>query len=335
MSDPVTPVRSTDGADGALPGPGALRRLATGRSVSVRVPASTANLGPGFDSLGLAVGLYDTVEVVTVDAGLDIIVHGEGEGDVPLDERHLVIRALRSGLREAGVTVAGLRVVCHNAIPHSRGLGSSAAAAVAGVVAASALAGGDHPTGALDDDTVIQLSSAFEGHPDNAAACVLGGGVVSWTNIPIDGRSAPEYHAVPVPVHADVRATALIPNFHASTEAVRRVLPSDVSHQDARFNVSRAALLPVALSARPELLWEATRDRLHQPYRAEVLPVTSEWVNRLRNLGYPAFLSGAGPTVMVLSTGEVDAALLEEARSRGIAVLETGIGERASVSVSG
>ncbi|MGO1949430.1 MAG: homoserine kinase [Mycobacteriaceae bacterium] len=318
----------------AVPGAGALRRVPTGRTVTVRVPASTANLGPGFDSLGLAVGLYDVVEVEAVDSGLEITVRGEGEGEVPLDERHLVVRALRSGLREAGVTVGGLRVTCHNSIPHSRGLGSSAAAAVAGVAAASGLAGGDSATGALDDDTVIQLSSAFEGHPDNAAACVLGGGVVSWTNIPIDGRSAPEYHAVPVPVHASVSATALIPDFHASTEAVRRVLPSDVSHQDARFNVSRAALLPVALSTRPDLLWEATRDRLHQPYRAEVLPVTTEWVNRLRNLGYPAFLSGAGPTVMVLSTTPVDAALLDEARGRDIAVLETGIGQRATVEVA-
>lgn len=310
-----------------------LRTIEPGRRVTVTVPASTANLGPGFDTLGLAVGLYDVVEVEAVDAGLDIRVHGEGEGDVPLDERHLVVRALRSGLHEAGVGVGGLRIVCHNRIPHSRGLGSSAAAAVAGVAAASGLAGGEHPTGALDDATLIQLSSAFEGHPDNAAACVLGGGVVSWTNIPVDGRSAPEYHAVGVPVHPDISATALIPDFHASTEAIRRVLPSDVSHQDARFNVSRAALAPLALSQHPELLWEATRDRLHQPYRAEVLPVTTEWVNRLRNLGFPAFLSGAGPTVMVLSTTAVNEALLEEARGRDIAVLVTGIGERAAVEV--
>jgi homoserine kinase len=208
---------------------------------------------------------------------------------------------------------------------------------VAGVVAASGLAGDptpERPSGALDDDTVIQLAASFEGHPDNAAASVLGGGVISWTNIPVDGRSAPEYRAVGVPVDGSVLATALIPDFHASTEAVRRVLPSDVSHVDARFNVSRAALLPVALSRQPELLWEATRDRLHQPYRAEVLPVSSEWVNRLRNLGYPAFLSGAGPTVMVLSTEPVDPALLDEARSRGLRVLETRAGGRVTVEVT-
>lgn len=311
--------------------------VAVGRAVKVTVPASSANLGPGFDTLGLAVDFTDVVEVEATDSGLGVIVHGEGEGEVPLDERHLVVRAVRAGLREAGATVRGLKITCHNVIPHSRGLGSSAAAAVAGVVAASGLAGDptpERPTGALDDDTLIQLAASFEGHPDNAAASVLGGGVISWTNIPVDGRSAPEYRAVGVPVAESVLATALIPDFHASTEAVRRVLPSDVSHVDARFNVSRAALLPVALSRHPELLWEATRDRLHQPYRAEVLPVSSEWVNRLRNLGYPAFLSGAGPTVMVLSTEPVDPALLDEARSRGLRVLETRAGGRVTVEVS-
>ncbi|AEK37190.1 Homoserine kinase [Corynebacterium variabile DSM 44702] len=311
--------------------------VAVGRAVKVTVPASSANLGPGFDTLGLAVDFTDVVEVEATDSGLEVIVHGEGEGEVPLDERHLVVRAVRAGLREAGATVRGLKITCHNVIPHSRGLGSSAAAAVAGVVAASGLAGDptpERPTGALDDDTLIQLAASFEGHPDNAAASVLGGGVISWTNIPVDGRSAPEYRAVGVPVAESVLATALIPDFHASTEAVRRVLPSDVSHVDARFNVSRAALLPVALSRHPELLWEATRDRLHQPYRAEVLPVSSEWVNRLRNLGYPAFLSGAGPTVMVLSTEPVDPALLDEARSRGLRVLETRAGGRVTVEVS-
>ncbi|AGP31136.1 homoserine kinase [Corynebacterium terpenotabidum] len=313
------------------------REVAVGRTVTVTVPASSANLGPGFDTLGLAIGLYDEVEVEATDAGLDVTVSGEGEDEVPLDERHLVVRAVRAGLREAGVTVRGLKITCRNVIPHSRGLGSSAAAAVAGVVAASALAGDptpERPAGALDDATVIQLAASFEGHPDNAAASVLGGGVVSWTNIPVDGRSAPEYRAVGVPVHEGVRATAIIPDFHASTEVVRRVLPSDVSHLDARFNVSRAALLPVALSRQPALLWEATRDRLHQPYRAEVLPVSSEWVNRLRNLDYPAFLSGAGPTVMVLSTEPVDPALLDEARGRGLRVLETAAGDRVRVTVT-
>ena len=290
--------------------------IPVGRKVRVKVPGSSANLGPGFDSLGLALGIYDHVEVEVIDSGLEVEVTGEGQGEVPLDERHLVVRAIRAGLKKADVIARGLRVRCNNSIPQSRGLGSSAAAAVSGVVAANALAGD-----VLDTDTIIQLASTFEGHPDNVAASVLGSAVVSWTNIPVDGTE-PTYHASPVTVHPDIRATALIPNSHASTEAVRRVLPSDIPHMDARFNVSRTGVLLVALSKDPSLLWEGTRDRMHQPFRAEVLPISSEWVNRLRNQGYPAFLSGAGPTVLVLSTEPVEEALLQEARDHGIRVEE-------------
>ena len=260
--------------------------------------------------------IYDHVEVEVIDSGLEVEVTGEGQGEVPLDERHLVVRAIRAGLKKADVIARGLRVRCNNSIPQSRGLGSSAAAAVSGVVAANALAGD-----VLDTDTIIQLASTFEGHPDNVAASVLGSAVVSWTNIPVDGTE-PTYHAATVTVHPDIRATALIPKSHASTEAVRRVLPSDIPHMDARFNVSRTGVLLVALSQDPSLLWEGTRDRMHQPFRAEVLPISSEWVNRLRNQGYPAFLSGAGPTVLVLSTEPVEEALLQEARDRGIRVEE-------------
>ena len=273
------------------------RLIPAGKSVKVKVPGSSANLGPGFDTLGLALGIYDEITVTTLDSGLEIEVHGEGEGEVPLDESHLVVRAIYSGLEAADCEVGGLRVQCHNTIPHSRGLGSSAAAAVGGVAAANGLAGMP-----LRDDEMVQLASAFEGHPDNAAASVLGGFVVSWTEIPVDGSTLPQYRAVASDVHPSICATALVPNFKASTQAVRKVLPSDVSHEDARFNVSRTAVMTVALRTHPELLWEGTRDRLHQPYRADVLPVTAEWVNRLRNRGFAAYLSGAGPTVMVLST---------------------------------
>lgn len=292
--------------------------LRAGQKVTVKVPASSANLGPGFDTLGLALGLHDTVEVEVIPQGLEVEVFGEGEGELPLDGSHLVVKAIRAGLKAADVEAPGLRVVCHNNIPQSRGLGSSAAAAVAGVAAANGLAG--FP---LDDAQVVQLSSAFEGHPDNAAASVLGGAVVSWTEVPVDGRTQPQYKAVTVPVHPSIRAFALVPDFHASTEAVRRVLPSDVTHVDARFNVSRCAVMTVALQHHPELLWEGTRDRLHQPYRADVLPVTAEWVNRLRNKGYAAYLSGAGPTCMVLTTeAGVEEKQLDEAREANLRVME-------------
>ena len=304
--------------------------IPVGRKATVKVPASTANLGPGFDTLGLALGLYDYVTAEVIESGLEVEVTGEGEGEVPLDERHLVVRALRATLKEADVTVPGLRVSCTNSIPQSRGLGSTAAAATAGVAAGNGLAGFT-----LDDQAQVQIASTFEGHPDNAGASVLGAGVVSWTNTPIDGVSAPAYHARRIDVHPDIKATAFIPDFHASTEAIRRELPSDISHVDARFNDSRTAVMTVALRDDPKLLWEGTRDRMHQTYRAEVLPVTAEWVNRLRNLGYPAFLSGAGPTILVLSTEPVDNALVEEARGRGMKVLDLEIAGPVEVDVTG
>ncbi|GGG77629.1 homoserine kinase [Corynebacterium pelargi] len=296
-----------------------MQQLSIGRRVHVRVPASSANLGPGFDTLGLALSLYDDIWVEITSEGLEVIVEGEGEGEVPLDERHLVVRAIRSGLEAAGVQAPGLKVHCHNRIPQSRGLGSSAAAAVAGVAAANALAG--HVLSTAD---LVQLSSAFEGHPDNAAASVMGGAVVSWTSTPVDGTD-PQYKAVPIPVHESIRGIALIPSERASTDAVRQVLPNEISHIDARFNVSRAALMTVALQHHPELLWEATRDRLHQPYRADVLPLTAEWVNRLRNRGVAAYLSGAGPTAMVLISEELDPQLLQEAESSGMRVLPLSV----------
>lgn len=302
--------------------------LPVGRTAHVTVPASSANLGPGFDTLGLAVALYDHVDVEVTDSGLEVTVEGQGAGEVPLDERHLVVRAVRAGLDAAGVTAPGLRVTCRNSIPQSRGLGSSASAAVAGVAAANGLAGF-----VLDDATVVQLASDFEGHPDNAAASVLGSAIVGWTEVPVDGTTKPQYRAVRIPADARIRATALVPDFRASTQAVRQVLPSDVTHMDARFNVSRCAVMTVAIQHHPELLWEGTRDRLHQPYRADVLPVTAEWVNRLRNRGWAAYLSGAGPTVMVLSTEPVDPAILDQARADGLVVHELEVAGPVEVTV--
>lgn len=294
--------------------------LEVGTRARVRVPGSSANLGPGFDTLGLALGIYDIVEVEVTPSGLEVEIYGEGAEDLPRDASHLVIKAIRTALKAAGARVPGLKVTCTNDIPQSRGLGSSASAAVAGVVAANTLAGNP-----LNDDQVVQISSSFEGHPDNAAASVLGGAVVSWTDIPVDGVSQPKYRAVPIPVHESIRATAMVPDFHASTEAVRRVLPEQVTHIDARFNVSRVAVMTAALQNHPDLLWEGTRDRLHQPYRADVLPVTAEWVNRLRNRGYAAYLSGAGPTIMVLHTDPVDLKILDDARDSNLRVLELDI----------
>lgn len=300
-----------------------------GTSVTVTVPGSSANLGPGFDTLGLAVAIYDTIEVEVTASGLEVEIFGEGAEDLPRNASNLVVKAITAGLSAAGANAPGLRVRCTNNIPQSRGLGSSAAAAAGGVIAGNVLAGSP-----LDNDEVVQLASAFEGHPDNAAASVLGGAVVSWTDVPVDGRSEPTYRAVGLDVHPEIRATAIVPDFHASTHAVRKVLPEQVTHVDARFNVSRVAVMTVALQHRPELLAEGTRDRLHQPYRSDVLPVTAEWVNRLRNRGYAAYLSGAGPTIMVLSTEPVEKRVIDAAREDGHRVLELSVAGPATAEMA-
>lgn len=286
--------------------------IPVGRKVTVRVPGSSANLGPGFDTLGLALSIYDVVEIEVIDDGLIVEVYGEGEGELPLDASHLVVKACIATLAAAGETAPGLKVVCHNTIPQSRGLGSSAAAATAGVIAGHALAGEVFST-----DQLVQLAAEYEGHPDNSSASVLGHAVVSWTDT--QGEH-PQYHAVTLPVHPEIQATAFVPNFHASTAEIRKVLPSNVSHVDARFNAARSALLTVALQHDPSLLMAATEDRLHQPYRAEVLATTTKWVKTLREAGYAAFVSGAGPTCLALSTEPVRPDLIQAAQDEGLAV---------------
>ena len=297
--------------------------LSPGLTARAVVPASSANLGPGFDSLGLALSLYDEIDVQTVESGLTIEVSGEGEGQVPLDSSHLVVRAIEHGLLSAGVSVPGLVVRCRNSIPHSRGLGSSAAAVVGGLAAANGLVRqSDCP--ALTDDELIQLSSEFEGHPDNASAAVLGGAVVSWTE---GGGPLPRYAAAPLRLHPDIRLFPAIPQVRSSTAETRVLLPDSVSHVDARFNVSRAALLVVALADRPDLLLEATEDRLHQPQRASAMPASAEYIGILRRSGVAAVLSGAGPAVIALSTtSELPAEALEFGAANGFAIEEMAVG---------
>lgn len=262
----------------------------TGRSVRVRVPASTANLGPGFDALGLALSLYDEVEVTPVATGLRVEVHGEGAGQVPTDEDHLVVRALRVACARCGCRPGGLVLRCHNSIPHARGLGSSAAAAVAGVLAGYALAGME------PDQAVLDLAAGFDGHADNAAASLLGGLVISWK----DDQS---FRALRVEPHPDLAPVLLVPEATSATEVTRSLLPAEVPHVDAAFTAGRAALLVHALTVAPSLLLTATEDRLHQPYRRSAYPATGRLVDALRAAGVPAAVSGAGPTVLALPAG--------------------------------
>lgn len=308
--------------------------LPAGLTVTVRVPASTANLGPGFDSLGMALGIYDEIEVRTTDSGLTIRVEGEGADDVPWGPSHLVVRAIERGLESAGVWADGLDVVCRNVIPHSRGLGSSASAAVGGLAAGCALAAKLDPALATSADRMVQLAAEFEGHPDNAAASVLGGIVVSWTESdrPADEAPATEYHgrvyrAVRLDAHPTLRPVVLIPEVRSSTAHTRGLLPDVVPHGDAAFNVSRAALAVVALTQRPDLLLPATADRLHQAQRAPALPLTTAWIARLRTAGIAATVSGAGPTILALGTSEFPAELRELAAADGLRVVEPGIAE--------
>ncbi len=276
------------------------------------VSASSANLGPGFDSIGLALNLCDEIVVETTDSGLVVEVDGEGADQLPRGPEHLVVRAVQHGLQAAGVSAGGLVVRCRNAIPHSRGLGSSAAAVVGGLAAANGLVAQTDST-PLSESQLIQLSSEFEGHPDNAAAAVLGGAVVSWIDRSGD---RPGYSAVPLRLHPDIRLFLAIPEERSLTAETRVLLPAQVSHQEARFNVSRAALLVVALTERPDLLMAATEDVLHQPQRAAVMPASAEYMWLLRRCGVSATLSGAGPSVIALTSGAGVAAGSAGVRSR-------------------
>ncbi|MBD8080084.1 homoserine kinase [Cellulosimicrobium arenosum] len=260
--------------------------------VQVRVPATSANLGPGFDALGIALASYDVLDVRALASDEVVVdVEGEGAADVPRDETHLVVRALRAALEVAGAPQTGLHLSCVNRIPHGRGLGSSAAAVVAGIVAARALVA---DPSVLDDDATLRLASNLEGHPDNAAPAILGGATVAW------GAGGAGARAVRLELHPDLCLTALVPSARLATSHARGVLPDRVPHADAAFNAGRSALLVEALSRRPDLLLDATEDRLHQGYRSDVMPTTYELVQSLRAEGVAATVSGAGPTVLVL-----------------------------------
>ena len=282
--------------------------LAVGARVEVTVPASSANLGPGFDCVGLALGLWDRcAATVTERPGLVIEVEGEGAADLPRDERHLVHRTMLRAWEELGVAPpAGLRLECVNAVPHGRGLGSSATAIVTGIAAAQSLwdwSGGS--AGALDLDFGNDLASRLEGHPDNASASVFGGLTLSWTDdASPDGDGALTTSTVRLPVHPEVEPVVLVPSGQLSTATARAVLPAHVRHREAARNSGRAALLVHAIGLDPDLLLPATREWLHQEPRRGSYPESMALVDRLRSAGHAAVISGAGPSVLVLSTAE-------------------------------
>lgn len=288
-------------------------------TLRVRVPATSGNLGPGFDCLGMAHGIYDEVEATLIAGRSTVEVLGEGQDELPTDDSHLIVKAMHRGFEFAGMPLAGVRMTCRNSISQSRGLGSSAAAVVAGLTLAAGFSG--RPDLFTKED-VLTLATEFEGHPDNAAPAVYGGAVISWSG---SGRA----HAASLDLHPELRTTLLIPKEVLSTSTARAALPVSVPHVDAAFNAARSALLVHALAKDPDLLHEATRDRLHQEYRSGSMPATAEVLDALRSAGWPAVISGAGPAILVLD--ELDAQTCRILESRGFAVTTPGVGDGAHI----
>ncbi|MFD5600156.1 homoserine kinase [Leucobacter sp. NPDC058333] len=272
-----------------------------GRSVRVRVPATSANLGPGFDTLGIALAYGDEVTAVVRDApGATVTVSGVGEGEVATDETNLVVRSAAHVFSQLGRSMPGLKVAATNRIPHGRGMGSSGSAIVAGVMIAAGLLQSDPESPVeLTEEQLLAYATELEGHPDNVAPALFGGLTIAWTT-----ERGPRFKRLMV--HRGVAPLVLVPSFTMSTELARSLQPKQVPHEDAVFNVSRSALLIAALTQSPELLLEATEDRLHQNYRGAAMPETRDLIGELRSAGHAAVVSGAGPSVLVLSNGPLD-----------------------------
>jgi len=264
-----------------------------GRRVSVKVPATSANLGPGFDTLGMALSYYDELQVEVV-AGNDVVVevHGEGAGEVPTDGTNLVATTIRYVFDRFKQPMPGLKLIAHNVIPHGRGMGSSGAAVVAGIMAAKGLLEGIVE---ISSGQLLDIATELEGHPDNVAPALFGGLTIAWKD-----EFGP--HHKKLFVHRGVSPLELVPANKMSTALARSLQPDSVPHDDAVFNVSRSALLIAALTQSPELLMAATEDKLHQEYRAEAMPETNALIQLMRSHGHAAVVSGAGPSVLVLAS---------------------------------
>ena len=291
--------------------------------VTVSVPATSANLGSGFDCCGLALDMRDTIRVRAIAGQTRVHIYGEGREDLPTGEDHLIVRCIRQILDLADAPQVGIDLECNNVIPQQRGLGSSAAAIVAGLVAGRALLADSEQ---LDDDQILRLATELEGHPDNVAPALFGAAQLSWTQ-----QDSNVVRHVEIDVDQQLIVTVMVPPTRVSTNAARAALPLEVSHKDAVQQASRAALLPYALGKHPELRFTATADRLHQQYRRNVMPASVDMVNWLREREWPAYVSGAGPTVAVLA--KLDQDLIEQARAGGWNVTLTGVDYRGAVAL--
>lgn len=273
--------------------------------VAVSVPATTANLGPGYDFLGAALEWRDHYRawisperLTECEPAVTVAVSGHAASqDVPRDASNLVAATMLRGLREWGCgTPAEVRVECRNEIPHGRGMGSSSAAIVGGLGLALACC---PPDSRPPLDAVLQLAAAIEGHPDNVAPAVLGGFTPTWT----DESGA---HALRLDPHQRIRPVVAVPATTLATSKARGMMPEAVPLSEATFNASRASLLVWALTHQPDLLLAATADQIHQDRRAPAYPASAKLVQTLRRAGLPAVVSGAGPAVLILSIDETD-----------------------------
>lgn len=292
-------------------------------SVHVRVPATSANLGSGFDTVGLALDYHDELTFMLNDDPNDgiahVIIHGEGADTLPRDETHLVVSTFRRACATFGLGRLGFTLEATNNIPQARGMGSSAEAIVAGIAAAAAFA----QTGDLNRPAIFDMAAQIEGHPDNVAPAVFGGLTVSWDFETAEGVGSVAvpggeplhggFHAVNYPVDPSITAAVFVPDYELSTEKARQALPRELPYKDAVYNVSRVGLLPAAMNpvvlaqaAQAQsnaLLFTATQDKLHQPYRGALMPPSTELIALFRSKGYAAAVSGAGPCVLVLHYG--------------------------------
>ena len=265
-----------------------------GRKVTVSVPATSANLGPGYDSLGLALELRDVVTAeLTDDNQVQVEIFGIGADKLPKNETHLIAKTIIETSKKLGAEINGFKLTCQNAIPQGRGLGSSAAAIVAGLMLTRELTDFE-----LDDDFIVQEASRIEGHPDNVAACFMGGLTISWET------ESGEVNTRAMNVNPAIIPVLGVPDMELSTEKARGLIPNQIPHVDAVFNSARTALLVAALVADPSSLLDATADRLHQEYRRSAYPESMQLVDQLREQGVAACISGAGPTVLALATSE-------------------------------
>ncbi len=306
-----------------------MKSIFKAQPIQVQVPATSANLGPGFDSLGLALAIHDRYIAQVLDEQIiDIDITGEGADSLPRNHKNLVIKSMYKGFEFLGGKPRGIALRALNVIPHSRGLGSSASAIVGGLSLARALVLGGSEQMSIDD--MLNLASQMEGHPDNVSATTYGGATIAWQEMQHGHNVA---LSVQIEVDPRISAVAFVPSISISTSKARKMLPDLITHSDAVKNSANAALLVHALQQRPDLLHSATEDFLHQSYRAEAMPSSFALLIKLRKAGVAAFISGAGPTVLVLHTGgsaEVDA--LTRAAGEKFTAMALGI-SRSGVSV--